>query len=160
MVLVSINQGWLYLMQTGIDLDDDHEASWQFVLLSTVCYWDTFSLLSRPFQPAFVNTFVRAANVSLRCYCYTEWLNYVAIKTKGSKCSVWKWKKHGLAFCLFTAMLNDLRCPGADQCIVLNVALQCSKSFSLFVFLLSSFHAGVWPGDLSEPNRQHSHCTA
>lgn len=30
----------------------------------------------------------------------------------------------------------------------------------LFFLVLSAFHAGLRPGDLTEPDRQHSHCAA
>lgn len=33
-------------------------------------------------------------------------------------------------------------------------------TFSHFHVFLSSFHASLWPGDLSEPDGQHSHCPA
>lgn len=82
-------------------------------------------------------------------------------QTKGSECSQQRWKRSP-AFCSLSAKLTGAT---GDRWTLINATLigalqNAYVSFFCSFFFSSSFHAGLRPGDFTEPDWQHSHCAA
>lgn len=103
---------------------------------------------------------VCTANVPFLSYCSAYWLNGVAARDKR------QWvlpanveTQRCFLFVKCQVDWSDWRQVDADQCHF-DCCFPERLCFFHFLFISSSFYAGLRPGDLTEPDWQYSHCAA
>lgn len=103
---------------------------------------------------------VCTANVPFLSYCSAYWLNGVGARDKRQRVLPANGETQpGFLFVKCQVDLSDWRQVDANRCHF-DCCFPERLCFFLFLFISSSFHAGLRPGDLTEPDWQHSHCAA